>query len=138
MQVNNAIQEMIMDAGGPSFHQNDYEETPNIATWKLYDMLRASEQEVWRGNLYGHSQLSAVARLLNLKAEHHFSERCYDDLCQFIHEMISEDNVMTDNFYDTKKLIQGLGLPVEKIHGCNNGCMIYWSDDIDLTSCKVL
>ena len=46
MQVNNAIQEMVMDVAGPCFNQNDNKETPNIATRKLYDMLRASEQEV--------------------------------------------------------------------------------------------
>ena len=28
--------------------------------------------QVWPGNPYGHSKLSAVARLLNLKAKHHF------------------------------------------------------------------
>ena len=32
--------------------------------------------------------------------------------------------------------MQGLGLPVEKIHCCNNGCMIYWGEDSELSSCK--
>ncbi|KAL0291279.1 UNVERIFIED_CONTAM: hypothetical protein Scaly_2644500 [Sesamum calycinum] len=31
-----------------------------------------------------------------------------------------------------KKLIKDLGLPVEKIDTCKNGCMLYWKDDIDL------
>ena len=43
---------------------------------------------------------------------------------------------MTDSFYSTKKLMQGLGLPVEKIHCCINGCMIYWGEDNELISCK--
>ena len=32
---------------------------------------------------------------------------------------------MVDNFYRTKKLVQGLGLPVEKIDCCKNSSVIY-------------
>ncbi|KAL0286583.1 UNVERIFIED_CONTAM: hypothetical protein Sangu_2727800 [Sesamum angustifolium] len=35
-----------------------------------------------------------------------------------------------------KKLIRDLGLPVENIDACKNGCMLYWKDDIDLNYCK--
>ena len=51
-------------------------------------------------------------------------------------ELLPDDNVMTDSFYETKKLIKGIGLPVYKIHTCLNGCMIYWGDDSKLTQCK--
>ena len=51
-------------------------------------------------------------------------------------ELLPPDNVMIDSFYSTKKLVQGLGLPVEKIHCCINGCMIYWGEDSELASCK--
>ena len=77
-----------------------------------------------------------MARLLNLKDKHHLSERCFDDICQFLSELLPENNVMTDSFYSTKKLMQGLGLPVEKIHYWINGCMIYWGEDSELISCK--
>ena len=80
--------------------------------------------------------MSAVARLLHMKSKHHFSERCYDDFIRFLREVLPDDNKMIDNFYRTKKLVQGLGLPVEKIDCCNNNCMIYWGDDSALTSCK--
>ncbi|KAL0303019.1 UNVERIFIED_CONTAM: hypothetical protein Sradi_6170000 [Sesamum radiatum] len=35
-----------------------------------------------------------------------------------------------------KKLIKDLGLLVEKIGACKNGCILYWMDDIDLEYCK--
>ncbi|KAL0360852.1 UNVERIFIED_CONTAM: hypothetical protein Sradi_3769700 [Sesamum radiatum] len=35
-----------------------------------------------------------------------------------------------------KKLIRDLGLPIEKIHACKNGCMLYWKDNIELEYCK--
>ncbi|KAL0451815.1 UNVERIFIED_CONTAM: hypothetical protein Slati_1159600 [Sesamum latifolium] len=41
------------------------------------------------------------------------------------------------DYCNKKKLIKDLGLPVEKIDACKNGCMLYWKDDIDLDYCKV-
>ena len=124
-QPNNACQTMLMDVISPSFNPDVTEDIPNLAAQELYEMLKASEQEVWPGNPYGYSKLSAMAKLLNLKAKHHFLERCFDDICKFLSELLPENNVITDSFYSIKKLMQGLGFPVEKIHCCTNGCMIY-------------
>ncbi|KAK4391462.1 hypothetical protein Sango_1924000 [Sesamum angolense] len=33
-------------------------------------------------------------------------------------------------------MVRDLGLPIEKIHACKNGCMLYWKDDIDMEYCK--
>ena len=96
---------MLLDVIGPSFNLDVIEDIPNPTAQILYEMLKASEQEVWPCNPYGHSKLSAVARLLNLKAKHHFFERCFDDICQFLSELLLENNVMTDSFYSTKKLM---------------------------------
>lgn len=127
---------MINDAMN-ALHHSNVDEIPTPTIQKLYEMLKASEREVWEGIPSGHAQLSAVARLLNIKAEHHFSERCYDEICQLISELLPTDNRMTDSFYNTKKLVKGLGLPVEKIDCCFNNCMIFWKDDIELTECKM-
>lgn len=120
-----------------ALHHSNVNEIPTPAIQKLYEMLKASEREVWEGIPSGHSQLYAVARLLNIKAEHHFSERCYNDICQLISELLPTDNRMTDSFYNTKKLVKGLGLPMENIDCCINNCMIIWKDDIALTECKM-
>ncbi|XP_043817330.1 uncharacterized protein LOC122724999 [Manihot esculenta] len=131
----NRFEDMVMDATSYHVMHNDTYEMPNSAAQKLYDMLNASKQQLWPG-CETHSQLSAVSRLLNLKAEHHFSERCFDQICELMKEMLPSDNVMTDSFYSTKRLVRGLGLPVQKIHCCVNGCMIYWENDKELTRCK--
>ncbi|XP_043816628.1 uncharacterized protein LOC110624237 [Manihot esculenta] len=131
----NRFEDMVMDATSCHVMHNDTYEMPNSAAQKLYDMLNASKQQLWPG-CETHSQLSAVSRLLNLKAEHHFSEQCFDQICELMKEMLPSDNVMTDSFYSTKRLVRGLGLPVQKIHCCANGCMIFWENDKELTRCK--
>ncbi|XP_055961834.1 uncharacterized protein LOC126681490 [Mercurialis annua] len=44
---------------------------------------------------------------------------------------------MPNFFVNIKKLVKGLGLPVEVIDCCFHNCMIYWGADEDLTHCKV-
>ena len=51
----NAMQSMVYDAASPFFNPTEMEESPNPTTQHLFDMLKASEQEVWNGNPYGHS-----------------------------------------------------------------------------------
>ncbi|XP_039138725.1 uncharacterized protein LOC120276047 [Dioscorea cayenensis subsp. rotundata] len=130
------LETMIRDAAGPSFQSDDYEDNPTPSIQHVYDMLRAEQQELWPNNPNGISKLSVVARLMNLKAEHHFSERLYDDFCQLMKECLPTDNVMVDGFYETKQLVRGLGLPVEQIDCCKRGCMLYWGEDSELTTCK--
>ncbi|KAL0353185.1 UNVERIFIED_CONTAM: hypothetical protein Sangu_0899800 [Sesamum angustifolium] len=40
------------------------------------------------------------------------------------------------DYYNMKKLVNYLNLPVEKIHACKNGCMLYCKDNVDLEYCK--
>ena len=71
-------------------------------------------------------QSSMIGRLTNLKSFFRIPERLYDEFFLIIKEALPEPNTMTTGFYDTKKQIARLGLPVEKIDCCTNRCMIYW------------
>ncbi|KAL0438814.1 UNVERIFIED_CONTAM: hypothetical protein Slati_2364400 [Sesamum latifolium] len=46
------------------------------------------------------------------------------------------DHSFLVDYYNTKKLIKDLSLPMEKIDACKNGCMLYWKNDINLDYCK--
>ncbi|KAL0352078.1 UNVERIFIED_CONTAM: hypothetical protein Scaly_1596500 [Sesamum calycinum] len=50
--------------------------------------------------------------------------------------ILPSNHTLSGDYYSTKKLVKDLGLPVEKIHVCKNGCMLYWKDDVDLEYCK--
>ncbi|KAL0333965.1 UNVERIFIED_CONTAM: hypothetical protein Sangu_1552700 [Sesamum angustifolium] len=77
-----------------------------------------------------------MARLVNIKAEHNMSERCYDQVSQWASDLLSRVHTLPSNYYNTKKMIRDLGLPIKKIHACKNGCMLYWKDNIDMEYCK--
>ena len=80
-------------------------------------MLSDVNKELWSG-CQKKLQLSLVARMLNMKAEQYMSQREFDDIAQLIKDVVPNENLMTENFYSPKRLVKGLGLPVEKIHCC--------------------
>ncbi|KAK9160887.1 hypothetical protein Syun_007228 [Stephania yunnanensis] len=66
--------EMLHNAAGPSFNWNVVEESPNPQARQLYDMIDASREQLWPG-CETMTTLSAMARLLAIKSEHHISEQ---------------------------------------------------------------
>ncbi|KAL0410871.1 UNVERIFIED_CONTAM: hypothetical protein Slati_3676800, partial [Sesamum latifolium] len=82
------------------------------------------------------TQLGVVARLVDIKADGHISERMYDRISQWADDILPRYHTLPLDYYNTKKLIKDLGLPLEEIDTCRNGCMLYWKDDIDLDYCN--
>jgi len=110
------------------------EEEPNPESQRFYDLLHAADAKLYPGSSV--SQLEVVSRMLNIKMENNMSQRGYNQMMQLLKDSLPEDNIVLDNYYQTKKLVRSLGLPVEKIDCCESGCMLYWGDDENLTSCK--
>ena len=135
-----SVQRMVIDVAGPAarlFGDEDFdEEAPNEEAQKFYDMMRAAEESIWLGNKK-HSSLSAAVKMLDIKCRHGASVSLVDDMSNFIQELLPDNNKMPTDFANIKKLVKGLGLPVEVIECCSNNCMIYWGQDVDLTECKV-
>ncbi|XP_023761137.2 uncharacterized protein LOC111909581 [Lactuca sativa] len=127
--------EMVMDVAGYDFIGRTFDEDPNPEDKKFFDMLEAADRELWSGCKKA-TQLSVAARLLNIKSEYRIHEQCFNAICQSMKDGLPEDNNMVDSLYETKKLIQALGLPVEHIDCCRSGCMLYWRDNKDLDQCK--
>jgi Transposase family tnp2/Domain of unknown function (DUF4218) len=79
--------------------------------------------------------LQVAARLLTIKCENNLSVKCVDAIASLIGDCIPKDNLMSRNFYDIKKVMKGLTLPVEKIDACDSGCMLFWRTTANLDKC---
>ena len=77
--------------------------------------------------------MSIICRLTNLKTDLRLTERCYDDICAIVNEVLQKKNMMVNNFYETKKQIAAHRILVEKIYCCPNECMIYWGNNANAT-----
>ncbi|XP_055962306.1 uncharacterized protein LOC130015687 [Mercurialis annua] len=128
-----SFQRMVTDAGGPEVWT---EEPPNAEAEKFYDMMRAAEEPIWPVN-DKHSALSAAVNFLEFKCRFQASDGLMNEMSEFVHQLLPKDNKLAKNSYNIKKLVGGLGLPVEVIDCCKNMCMIYWGGDAGLTVCKV-
>ncbi|KAL0286431.1 UNVERIFIED_CONTAM: hypothetical protein Scaly_2792800 [Sesamum calycinum] len=137
-------QRMVYDTVGPQFFSTHQEPEAEGASssfpagassydYNVSGLVQAVDQPLYSG--CDQSQLAAVARLVNIKAEH-MSERCYDQVSQWASDLLPRDHTLPSSYYNTKKMIRDVGLPVEKIHTCRNGCMLYWKNDIDMEYCK--
>ncbi|KAL0355383.1 UNVERIFIED_CONTAM: hypothetical protein Sradi_3985200 [Sesamum radiatum] len=98
-------QRMVFDAAGPVFrpHGNAYNDShtnevgsnsndgvqhnidnSEALSEKIFDVVRALDQPLYNGSEI-HSQLSAVARLVNMKSEYNVSQSCHDQYLQMLY-----------------------------------------------------
>nr|GLL45078.1 uncharacterized protein LOC109179592 [Ipomoea trifida] len=119
-EASNAYHTMVMDAAGVQFNVDEIEESPNPEAQKFYDMLKAADQGLFP-ECKKHSQLSFVARLMSLKSENHISEKCFNQITELIKEVVPEDNLVPDNFYETKRLLRGYYVNGFKFHTIGYG-----------------
>ncbi|KAL0423496.1 UNVERIFIED_CONTAM: hypothetical protein Sradi_0884400 [Sesamum radiatum] len=101
---------------------------------RFFNVVYATDQSLWEG--CNQSQLGVVAELMDIKEDSHIFERIYERISQWANRILPSDHTLSGNYYNTKKLVKDLDLPIEKIHACKNGCMLYWKDNVVLEYCK--
>jgi hypothetical protein len=50
--------------------------------------------------------------------------------------MLPKSHKFPKDFYYSKKLLAGLGMPYQKIHVCENNCMLFWKKNENLKYCS--
>ncbi|XP_060178178.1 uncharacterized protein LOC132608121 [Lycium barbarum] len=134
---NSRMHDMVQDAYGmhSDFESGGHvEESPNDEAKRFYAKLNQASQPLKDGS--PHSQLSVADRLLSIKADNNVSEGAMDPFIDFMHELVDSTLEIPDNYYKAKTLVSKLGLSSVRIDCCENGCMLYYKDDIGLESCK--
>ncbi|KAL0339461.1 UNVERIFIED_CONTAM: hypothetical protein Sangu_1468200 [Sesamum angustifolium] len=122
-----------VDVGPSSYYYGgsglyDYDEL-ELAD-RFSNVVHTADQPLWNGCTQ--SQSGVVAELVNIKTDGYISKRIYDRLSQWANRILPSDHTLPGDYYNMKKLVKDLGLPVKKNHVCKNGCMLYWKDDVDL------
>ena len=97
--------------------------------------MKTADEPLWAG-CDDHTKVSITTRLLNIKTEYNVSVDCFNSFVKVMRGIMPHDNIMPSDFYDMKKLVDNLGLPVVRIDICNRDCMLHWRDDENVESCK--
>jgi hypothetical protein len=82
-----------------------------------------------------YSRLSSDLNLLQLKADHGWSDKSFKHLLDVLRDVLPEGNQIAESVYEVKKIICPLGIEVEKIYACKNRCVLFRGDYADLDKC---
>ncbi|KAK4397287.1 hypothetical protein Sango_1565300 [Sesamum angolense] len=77
------------------------------------DVVPVADQLLWNGSTQ--SQLGVVSELVDIKVDGPIFERIYDRVSLWVDHILPHDHTLPLNYYNTKKLIKDLDLPMEKI-----------------------
>jgi hypothetical protein len=72
-----------------------------------------------------------------MKASNSWSNKGFNKLLPFLNDLLLKANVLPRNTYQPKKIICPLGLEVEKIHTCQNDCMLFHNEGAMLEGYRV-
>ncbi|KAJ8615539.1 hypothetical protein MRB53_034911 [Persea americana] len=114
------MNDMVHDIAGPDFDwEQDREQVMNSDAKAFFKLLDEGSELVWPG-CTKQTTLSAVATLLNIKADHNMSHECFESLLKAIKSMLPDGEKLPDNYYFCKKMVKKLGLGYQKIDACPN------------------
>ncbi|KAL6653512.1 hypothetical protein ACP70R_009090 [Stipagrostis hirtigluma subsp. patula] len=84
------------------------EQEPTASAQAFYKMVASADEPVHSETQ--HSRLSTIARLLSIKSQYNMPAGCYDDVMKLIHELLPAGSKLDEDFYHSKKTLEGLGI----------------------------
>ena len=127
------MDQMLVDLFGEQPPEID--DVPTEYAQALYGMVASADELVHEKTT--HSRLSVVARLLAVKSRYNMSIAEYNDIIGIIHELLPPDSKLPNDFYHSRKLLEGLGMPYVKIDVCYNNCMLFYKDNNEKEKCDI-
>jgi len=118
------MEDMILDVGIEAFAQAHVYET----------MSTDAETPLYVGYTK-FTRLSAILRLMNLKATNGWTDKSFIELLVLLNEMLPEGNTLPTRNYDAKKILCPMGMEYKRIHACPNDCILYRKEFEDLKKC---
>jgi hypothetical protein len=63
------------------------------------------------------------------------SQKCFNGMIKIIKSVLPKSEKILENFYQVKRLVQGLFMDYEKMDVCPNFCMLYYKDCMHKERC---
>jgi hypothetical protein len=104
---------------------------------KFLQIMKDYETPLFSGCKKEHNKLHVVLTVLQMKASNGWSDKGFNELLQFLNDLLPKANVLSQSTYQAKKIVCPLGLEMEKIHACWNDCMLFCNEDAMLEECCV-
>jgi len=114
------------------------EKQPHPEMDKFERLMKEANEELYPG-CKKFSKLSFLLHIYRTKCMFKWSNESFNSLLGLLKDALPEGYELPSSFYETKKIIEGLGLKYEKIHACPNDCMLFRKKFAhkDVNECKV-
>ncbi|KAE8701949.1 hypothetical protein F3Y22_tig00110503pilonHSYRG00256 [Hibiscus syriacus] len=99
----------------------------------LKSLLEECEKPLYVGSKY--NALSGLLKFQHIKGQFGWSEASFEVLLGALKDVLPLNNRIPNSLYDAKKLLKGVGLQYEKIHECENDCVLFWKEHKDASQC---
>ncbi|XP_060183175.1 uncharacterized protein LOC132613145 [Lycium barbarum] len=117
-------------------HPSGYE--PHLEMDKFERLMKEANEELYPG-CQKFSKLSFLLHIYRTKCMFKWSNESFNALLGLLKDALPEGEKLPPSFYETKKIVEGLGLKYEKIDACPNDCMLFRKEfaSKDVNECKI-
>ncbi|KAK9062153.1 hypothetical protein SSX86_019339 [Deinandra increscens subsp. villosa] len=99
----------------------------------LKSLLEECDKPLYEGSK--HNALSGLMIFQKLKGQFGWSDTSFNALLSALKTVLPAKNTIPSSMYEAKKLLKGIGLEYEKIHACENDCVLFWNEHKDASEC---
>jgi hypothetical protein len=97
--------------------------------------LVAENSKDFYPNCKKYTQLRFLIRLLHIKLLGGWIDRSFNLLLDLLNDALLKVSTLPKNFYEAKKMVKTIEIGYISIHSCENDCILYWKENLDLNSC---
>ncbi|XP_071726769.1 uncharacterized protein [Rutidosis leptorrhynchoides] len=115
----------------------DIEDNVDEKYHEKFEQLKVDSEKPLYNGCTKFSKLSAMIKLLKLKANNGWSDTSFTSMLELLHKMLPANNELPISTYYAKKLMCPMGLKIQRIHACPNDYMLYRNENENLHECKV-
>jgi hypothetical protein len=111
----------------------DFEDPPTLEVQNFFELIKASKEAVHKHTtMY---VLPFVTQMMDIKSKFVFSNNCYKEILKLISNILSTNHKLPRDMYQSKKLLSDLSIDYEKIHVCQDNCMLFCKEHINKKKC---
>ena len=126
VDMGNRIEEMIRNLGQDRFQQ---------AHAPLYDKIENDSNMPLYPGCIAFTRLSAVLALVNLKARFSWSDKSFRELLVLLKNLLPKENTLPKSQYEANNILCPVGMEYQKIHACQNDCILYINEFAEMRNC---
>ena len=97
----------------------------------FYTMLESAQKSLYEGS--NKTEFETSVRLLNIKSRH---KHCFNEVVALMKDTCPSKSGISKNYHQQFRKVRDLGMDIQEINCCPNGCMLYYKQVEGLSACK--